>query len=279
MPERLQKFLARSGVASRRRAEELILQGRVQVNGRPVTELGSKVEASDLVTVDGRPVEPPSKLSYVILYKPPGVVTTLKDPRGRPSVGDYLGRLEGRLFPVGRLDFDAEGALLLTNDGELAQRLLHPRYQVKRTYLAKVKGIPSEESISKLRRGVRLEDGMATPVEVSLFEKAERNAWLKIAVTEGRPHLVKRLCAAVGHPVVRLFRPSHAGVGVGGLRQGELRPLLPEEISLVKAVGYGKPVPEPGLRLPPRRHGHGAPRVEPKTMAPTRARGQKRSGR
>lgn len=256
MPERLHKYLSRAGVASRRGAEEVIRQGRVRVNNQPVRELGTKVEAGkDLVTVDGKLVEPPSELSYAVLYKPPGVVTTLADPQGRSSVGDYVKKLGVRLFPVGRLDFDAEGALLLTNDGELAQRLLHPRFQVRRTYLVKVKGQPSEESLAKLRGGVRLEDGMARPVSVDPFEKAERNTWLKLVVAEGRQHLVKRLCAAIGHPVARLYRPFQAGVSAEGLRPGELRLLTREEVARVRAVAEGKGPPEPELKLPPRRHG------------------------
>lgn len=259
--ERLQKYLARAGVASRRHAEELITAGRVAVNNKTVTELGSRVEpGTDLVTVDGTLVTPPDESSYFLLYKPVGVVTTLSDPQGRPTVANYVEETGKRLFPVGRLDYDAEGALLFTDDGALAHKLTHPSFQVPRTYLAKVKGAPDTATLDKLRGGVRLEDGMATPVSVSVFEAAERNTWLKIVVAEGRPHLIKRLCAAVGHPVVRLFRPSYAGVGVEGLRPGELRPLKTSEVELLNAVSDGKAAPPTGeLRLPPRRHGRAAP--------------------
>lgn len=265
MAERLQKFLSRAGVASRRRAEELILQGRVQVNNKPVTELGTKVEeGKDLVTLDGKLVEVASERTYAVLYKPPGVVTTLEDPQGRPTVKDYFRAAGVRIFPVGRLDYDAEGALLATNDGELANRLMHPRYQVPRTYLAKVKGTPTVQTLEKLRGGVRLEDGMAKPLFAELFEQAEKNTWLKLVVAEGRPHLIKRLCAAVGHPVVRLFRPSYAGVGVEGLRPGELRNLTRAEVDGLMAVSNGQAVPpEAPLKLPARRHGHGAPGFKP----------------
>ncbi|WP_223743044.1 pseudouridine synthase [Corallococcus sp. AS-1-12] len=259
--ERLQKYLARAGVASRRHAEELITSGRVGVNNKTVTELGSRVEPGvDLVTVDGKLVTPPEESSYYLLYKPVGVVTTLSDPQGRPTVASYVEETGRRLFPVGRLDYDAEGALLFTDDGALAHKLTHPSFQVPRTYLAKVKGVPDMPTLEKLRGGVRLEDGMATPVSVDIFEKAERNTWLKIVVAEGRPHLIKRLCAAVGHPVVRLFRPNYAGIGVEGLRPGELRELKTAEVMQLTEVAEGRAQPNASdLKLPPRRHGRSAP--------------------
>ncbi|HEX8702268.1 MAG TPA: pseudouridine synthase [Myxococcaceae bacterium] len=259
--ERLQKYLARAGVASRRHAEELITAGRVTVNNQKVTELGSRVEpGTDLVAVDGQLVSPPETSSYFLLYKPAGVVTTLSDPQGRPTVASYVEKQDKRLFPVGRLDYDAEGALLFTDDGALAHKLTHPSFQVPRTYLAKVKGTPDVATLEKLRGGVRLEDGMATPLSVGVFEQAERNTWLKIVVAEGRPHLIKRLCAAVGHPVVRLYRPDYAGIVVSGLRPGELRPLTSAEVRLLQDVADGKMAPPEGsLGLPPRRHGRSAP--------------------
>ncbi len=259
MTERLQKYLARAGIASRRHAEALIVDGRVAVNNTKVTELGTKVQPGrDLITVDGKLVNPPAARSYYAFYKPPGVVTTLEDPQGRATISDFLEDVEARVFPVGRLDYDAEGVLLLTDDGELSHKLLHPSFQVPRTYLAKVKGEPTDETLAKLRGGVRLEDGMATPVSVDLFDKAEKNTWLRIVVAEGRQHLIKRLCAAVGHPVVRLFRPSYAGIGVGGLRHGEKRELSRLEIEGLEAVAKGEaPRSEPDLKLPARRHGHG----------------------
>ncbi|WNG17672.1 pseudouridine synthase [Cystobacter fuscus] len=261
--ERLQKYLARAGVASRRHAEELITSGRVTVNNEKVTELGSKVSPGDLVMVDGSLVTPPEESSYFLLYKPVGVVTTLSDPQGRPTVASYIEQTGKRLFPVGRLDYDAEGALLVTDDGALAHKLTHPSFQVPRTYLAKVKGSPDAATLDKLRGGVRLEDGMATPLSVDVFERAERNTWLKLVVAEGRPHLIKRLCAAVGCPVVRLYRPSYAGVSVDTLRPGELRPLSDAQVRQLQEVADGKATPadkEP--KLPPRRHGRSAPGFE-----------------
>jgi 23S rRNA pseudouridine2605 synthase len=259
MSERLQKYLARAGVASRRHAETLIVEGRVKVNSQVVTTLGTKVEPGrDLVTVDGKLVEAEAARAHYLFYKPPGVVTTLSDPQGRPSISSFTQPLKLRLFPVGRLDYDAEGALLLTDDGQLAYELTHPRFQVPRTYLAKVKGAPDEATLERLRGGVRLEDGFAKPTSVEIFEKAEKNTWLKIVVTEGRQHLVKRLCAAIGHPVVRLFRPHYAGLTLEGLRPGALRPLTADEVKKLQAAVKGAAAgPEPELRLPARRHGHG----------------------
>ncbi|HEY3586583.1 MAG TPA: pseudouridine synthase, partial [Myxococcaceae bacterium] len=255
MSERLQKFLARAGVASRRHAEGLITAGRVSVNNQPVTELGTKVEPTDLVMVDGQLVTVPERTSWYLLHKPPGVVTTLSDPEGRPTVAGLLEGVEERVFPVGRLDWDAEGALLLTNDGGAAHRLLHPSFEVPRTYLVKVKGAPTDETLARLLEGVRLEDGPARALRAERFEAAERNTWLLLQVGEGRPHLVKRLCAAVGHPAVRLFRPAQAGVSVAGLQSGELRALTREEVQRVEAIAAGGNVPEPAPFLPPRRHG------------------------
>ncbi len=255
MSERLQKFLARAGVASRRHAEGLITAGRVNVNNQPVTELGTKVEPTNLVTVDGKLVTAPETTSWYLLHKPPGVVTTLSDPEGRPTVAGLLQGVEQRVFPVGRLDWDAEGALLLTNDGATGHRLLHPSFEVPRTYLVKVKGTPTDETLARLLEGVRLEDGPARALRAERFEATEKNTWLLLQVGEGRPHLVKRLCAAVGHPVVRLFRPAQASISVAGLQPGELRPLTAEEVHRVEAVAAGGSVPEPAPFLPPRRHG------------------------
>ena len=256
--ERLQKFLARAGVASRRAAEQLIADGRVLVNGETITVMGTKVDPQkDLVVVNGKPVGLPASRVYFVLYKPPGVVTTLSDPQGRSTVADFIESIDRRLFPVGRLDFDAEGALLITDDGELANQVMHPSHEVPRVYLAKVKGSPDDASLQKLIDGVRLEDGMAKAVEASRFEQAERNTWLKLVVTEGRQHLIKRLCAAIGHPVVRLFRPAHAGVSVAGLRPGQWRALTPDEVRRVHALVAGEIGVENALFLPARRHGHG----------------------
>jgi 23S rRNA pseudouridine2605 synthase len=253
--ERLQKFLARAGVASRRHAEGLITAGRVAVNNQVVTTLGTKVAPGDLVTVDGTLVSPPERSSWYLLHKPPGVVTTLADPEGRPTVAEFLAEVSGRVFPVGRLDWDAEGALLFTDDGGAAHRLLHPSFEVPRTYLVKVKGTPTDETLQRLVDGVRLEDGPARALRAARYDAAERNTWIELQLGEGRPHLVKRLCAAVGHPVLRLFRPAQASVSVAGLGSGQVRPLTAEEVRRVEGIAAGEPLPPVELFLPPRRHG------------------------
>jgi len=268
--ERLQKFLAAGGVASRRRSEALITAGRVKVNDRVVTELGTRVDPGrDLVTVDGRLVSPPEQKSYYLLYKPPGCVTTASDPEGRPTAQQYLATVRARIFPVGRLDYDAEGAVLFTDDGELAQRLAHPRYGHRRVYLVKVKGEPDDRALSRMVAGVELEDGSARALEATVHERTERNVWIRLVVGEGRYHLVKRLCEVVGLSVQRLFRPEFAGVTVEGLRPGEFRPLSAKEVTSMRqqvglAPGPARPAaPAPPSRLPraARRHGHGPPKV------------------
>ena len=226
---RLQKYLAEAGLASRRKAEEIIQSGRVKVNGVVVKELGTKVTPGrDLVVVDGQAIEVSSRRRYILLYKPPGCVTTLSDPQGRPTARGYLSGVEERVFPVGRLDYDAEGALLFTDDGELANRLAHPRYGHKRIYLVKTKGVPDEGALRRMVEGVRLEDGPAQALSAEVHEKAETNTWIKIVVGEGRFHLVKRLCESVGLPVPRLYRPEFGGITVARLRPGHWRDLTPE---------------------------------------------------
>jgi 23S rRNA pseudouridine2605 synthase len=272
--QRLQKFLASAGITSRRKAEELITSGRVKVNGAVVTELGTKIDASqDLVVVDGKPVDRREQQRYVLLYKPPGCVTTLSDPQGRRTAVDYLAGVGERVFPVGRLDYDAEGAVLFTTDGELANRLAHPRYGHRRVYLVKVKGdSPGEEgkletAILRMRSGLRLEDGPAQALEADVHEHTDKNVWLRIVVGEGRYHLVKRLCEAVGLLVLRLFRPEFGGISVEGLRPGRWRDLSADEVrSMKQMVGLGKSGEATGespvrraLPKPGRRHGHGAP--------------------
>jgi 23S rRNA pseudouridine2605 synthase len=254
--ERLQKVLARAGIASRRKAEELITAGRVEVNAKKVTELGTKVDPrKDLIRVDGKLIADAESPVYLVLYKPAGVVTTLSDPEGRPTVASLLKGVPERVYPVGRLDYDAEGALLLTNDGDLAHKLTHPRFGAKRTYLAKVRGRPTEKTLETLRGGVKLEDGMAKPLEVEIHGHAERNTWVRIVVDEGRPHLIKRLFLAVDHPVQRLFRPDYAGVNVEGVEPGTYRELTILEIKLLKAGGADRAAKN--VDLPRRRHGRG----------------------
>ena len=220
---RLNAYLARTGVASRRGADELIKAGRVRVNGRG-GELTTFVGPSDVVEVDGRTVAPQT-LAYVLLHKPAGVVTTARDPHGRPTVVGLVPH-PARVVPVGRLDADTTGALLLTNDGTLAHRLAHPRYEVAKVYEAEVEGHPGEEALRRLAAGVELEDGTTAPARARRLGPSR----LELTIHEGRKHQVKRMCAAVGHPVVRLHRARYAGLDVRDLAPGASRELASEEV-------------------------------------------------
>jgi 23S rRNA pseudouridine2605 synthase len=224
---RLNAFLARAGVASRRKADELIKAGRVTVNGEP-GQLNTFVESRDRVEVDGEPVAK-QRLAHVLLHKPAGVVTTARDPQGRPTVVELVPD-DPRVVPVGRLDADTTGALLLTNDGELAHRLAHPRYGVEKTYVVEVEGDPDGDALARLERGVELEDGVTAPARARRL----RDGVVELTIHEGRNRQVKRMLAAVGHPVVRLHRRGYAGLGVDGLAPGEWRPLTRDELSRLR---------------------------------------------
>ena len=240
---RLQRYLAMAGVASRRHAEELIRQGIVRVNNRVVTEMGAKVDPErDKVTVSGRRVQPEEK-SYLLLNKPEATVSTMSDPQGRPTVADLLPRRAGvRLFPVGRLDWATSGALLFTNDGELAQALVHPKRRIVKTYHAKLRGAPSEATLDRLRLGVVLDDGKSPPAEVGIVATTGKHMWVQIDIAENRPRQVPRMCEAVGHPILKLIRVAFAGVGIEGLPEGETRELADAEVTeLRKLTGVGKP--------------------------------------
>lgn len=233
MPERLQKVLSAAGVASRRRAEDLIVAGRVRVNGAVAT-LGNRVDAAtDVVEVDGERVTLDTTLRYVLLNKPQGVVSTTSDPEGRPTVTDLI-NLPDRLYPVGRLDRDTEGLLLLTNDGDLVHRLLHPSFGVERTYLALVPGPVRREVLGRLRAGVELEDGPARPRRVRVTEQHAGRAVLEVVMTEGRKREVRRMLAEVGLPVERLARVAFGGVELGDLRQGKWRFLTDPEVNRLR---------------------------------------------
>jgi 23S rRNA pseudouridine2605 synthase len=224
---RLNAFLARAGVASRRRADELIKAGRVTVNGE-LGQLNTVVGARDRVAVDGEEVSR-QRLRYVLLHKPAGVVTTAHDPQGRPTVVELV-PAEPRVVPVGRLDADTTGALLLTNDGRLAHRLAHPRYGVEKTYLAEVEGDPDEDALQRLRDGVELDGGRTAPARARRLGRGR----VELVLHEGRKHQVKRMLAAVGHPVRRLHRSAYAGLTLGGLEPGACRELEPSEVDLLR---------------------------------------------
>jgi len=218
-------------------------EGRVTVNGRTATEPGLKVDpARAVILVDGRPLGPPAKFVYYMFHKPSGCLTTLDDPRGRPTIRPFLSDLPARVFPVGRLDMDVEGLLILTNDGPLARRLMHPSSGVPKVYRVKVEGLPDEEDLARLRNGrLRLGDRPAAPAGAELLKTAREGtagarAWLSLTLTEGRRRQVKRMCSAIGHPVLKLKRVSYAGLELGALRPAHTRPLTSAEVESLKRI-------------------------------------------
>jgi len=229
--ERLQKIIAAAGICSRRAAEELILAGKVQVNDRVVRELGTKADPErDEIRIDGRLITTEVERVYLALNKPAGYVTTLKDPEGRPVVTDLLVGIGERVYPVGRLDYDSEGLLILTNDGDFAERVQHPRYEIPRTYLVKVRGRLARKDIQALLGGVKLEDGPFSAKEVHEEKYNEKSQWLRVSIAEGRNRIIRRAMEALGHPVARLIRVSIGGLELGTLKPGEYRRLRRREI-------------------------------------------------
>ena len=251
--ERIQKILSGAGICSRREAEELILEGKVRVNGRVVSELGQKADPDeDVIKVGNRVVGRESeKKIYLLLNKPKGYVTTTKDPQGRKTVMDLMGknrRSTGgvRVYPVGRLDYDSEGMLLLTNDGDFANAVMHPSKEVQKTYEVKVKGVMDDETLRRLAAGVRLSDGMTAPAKVVKRKLTESNSWIDITIHEGRNRQVRRMCEALGHPVQKLKRTKIGPVGMGALPAGGYRELTPSEVkALLRAAGKE----EKGVRI------------------------------
>jgi 23S rRNA pseudouridine2605 synthase len=236
--ERLQKVLAHSGVASRRKAEQLILEGRVKVNGQTVTQLGTVVNPEqDQIEVNGQKVNVQPKL-YIIFYKPIGVITSVRDPQGRPVVMDYFSDIKERIYPVGRLDRETSGLLLLTNDGELAHRLMHPSYQVDKVYRATVQGIPGVLKLNRLKRGIELKDGWTAPAKVQLLsvDPKKQRAEIRITIHEGRKRQVRRMFKAIGHPVLSLHRERYAFLTLDGLKEGEYRRLTAQEVKRLKRL-------------------------------------------
>lgn len=231
--ERLQKYLAACGVASRRASEALIEEGRVTVNGE-VAAVGCKVDpASDTVLLDGKPVGEEAPV-YLLLNKPPNTVTTAKDTHGRKTVLDCLQGLGARVYPVGRLDLDVGGVLLLTNDGELANRLIHPRYQIPKVYLAWVWGRAGDDAIARLEAGVELEDGVTAPAKARAMKHTAKQSLIRLQIHEGKKREVKRMCKAVGHPVASLVRVEFGGIRVGDLKPGEWRHLTEDEVGMLR---------------------------------------------
>ena len=237
MAERLQKIISQAGIASRRHAEKMIVDGRVAVNGKVTKELGMKVEPSDHVSIDGKPLAR-EKHVYIIMNKPRGYITTLSDPEGRKTVTDLLSDIDERVYPVGRLDYGTEGLLLLTNDGDLTHGLTHPSKHVIKTYLAKVKGIPADEKLTRLRRGIKLEDGTTAPAEVRYqgYDETKDLSSVEISIHEGKNRQVRRMFETIGHPVKTLKRIKYAFLTLEGLKRGQYRHLTPNEVSRLKQL-------------------------------------------
>ena len=241
MKERLQKILSRAGVSSRRAAEEIILAGRVTVNGVVISEMGAKADPDhDTITVDGKRLGTDIARVYIVLYKPSGYMTTLKDPQGRPLVTDLLKGIRERVYPVGRLDYNTEGVLLLTNDGEWANALAHPRHEVDKEYHVRVQGQVSPVQIQRLTAGVELEDGMTAPALVRVIRESDNNTWRAITIHEGRYRQVRRMCEAVSLSVVRLKRARYGFLGLEGLTAGKFRFLTSEEAERLRQSSRGE---------------------------------------
>ncbi|XLG10805.1 Hypothetical protein ACI5QM_02308 [Bacillus subtilis] len=240
--ERLQKVIAHAGVASRRKAEELIKEGKVKVNGKVVTELGVKVTGSDQIEVNGLKVEREEPV-YFLLYKPRGVISAVQDDKGRKVVTDFFKNIPQRIYPIGRLDYDTSGLLLLTNDGEFANKLMHPKYEIDKTYVAKVKGIPPKELLRKLERGIRLEEGKTAPAKAKLLslDKKKQTSIIQLTIHEGRNRQVRRMFEAIGHEVIKLKREEYAFLNLRGLHTGDARELTPHEVKRLRALAdHGK---------------------------------------
>jgi len=294
-PIRLQRFLSQAGVASRRKAEVLITEGHVRVNGKKVTELGTKVVPNkDRVEVDGKRVRT-EDLTYLLLNKPAGVVTTMDDPEGRKTIVDLLPADGSRIYPVGRLDYYSEGALLCTNDGELAHALTHPSHKVPKRYLVRIRGTVSEEQLAALGSGVDLEDGRTSKAKVLVRAETRGHTWLDITVHEGRNRLIRRMCEALELTVMRLLRSEFAGLKVDDLHPGTLRALTPKEIAKLRETAgleritvrnrgnARKPVTQGGKRgtsrgaARGRDKSRGRPATKPSGRGPQKPRGGARS--
>ncbi len=231
---RLQKYLAECGVASRRRSEELIAQGKVMVNGKTITELGVKVIPDrDKVYVNGKEVKPVEKKLYIMLNKPEGYITTAVEQFGRPSVMDLIKGIAERVFPIGRLDKDTSGLLLLTNDGEFAYTLMHPKHHIRKKYIAELRGTPDTTKLAKFRKGMKIEDYTTSPAEIKLLSSKKRTSVVEIVIYEGRNRQVKKMCSHIGHPVVNLKRVAIGNLDLGNLPEGEWRHLTKRELGMV----------------------------------------------
>lgn len=235
--ERLQKVIAHAGVASRRKAEEMILEGKVKVNGKVVKELGVKVSNSDTVEVGGIPLEKEQPV-YFLFYKPRGIISSVTDDKGRKTVTDYFPEIKERIYPVGRLDYDTSGILLLTNDGEFANLLMHPRNEIEKEYIAKIKGIPLRENLKVLEKGIRLEDGKTAPAQTKVIsvDKKKGTSIVQLTIHEGKNRQVRRMFEAIGHPVVKLRRERYGFLDLRGLQAGDARELTAHEVKQLRVL-------------------------------------------
>ena len=235
--ERLQKVIAHAGVASRRKAEEMILEGKVKVNGKVVKELGVKVSNSDTVEVGGIPLEKEQPV-YFLFYKPRGIISSVTDDKGRKTVTDYFPEIKERIYPVGRLDYDTSGILLLTNDGEFANLLMHPRNEIEKEYIAKVKGIPLRENLKALEKGIVLEDGKTAPARTKIIsvDKKKGTSIVQLTIHEGKNRQVRRMFEAIGHPVVKLRRERYGFLDLRGLQAGDARELTAHEVKQLRVL-------------------------------------------
>ncbi|MGL1931130.1 MAG: rRNA pseudouridine synthase [Desulfotalea sp.] len=231
---RLQKYLACSGLTSRRKAEQFILDGRVEVDGKVVTELGTKVTPDkETVKVDGKLIKLEEQKVYYLLHKPRGYVTTLSDPQGRPVITELMTGVKERVYPVGRLDFDTEGALIMTNDGDLSQKILHPSFETFKTYHANLKGIPSKSNLDKLAHGISIDNKMTAPAKISVISRNANSCTASITIHEGRKHQVKKMFAAIGHPVTYLKRIAYGKLKLGNIPKGQFISLSSKDLELI----------------------------------------------
>jgi 23S rRNA pseudouridine2605 synthase len=269
MQERIQKIISAAGITSRRAAEQLILDGRVRVNGQVVTELGTKADAAkDHIKVDGKLINPRQPLSYIMLNKPAGYVTTMSDPEGRPTVQHLLKGVKVRVYPVGRLDYNTEGLLLLTNDGDFAHLITHPSHEFPKTYRAKVKGALEDHQIEQLEKGIYLDDGRTAPAKLKKISKEEANSWLEITIHEGRKRQVRRMFDRVGHSVIKLKRVRTGNLHLGDLPEGSFRYLTPDEVSALKELALaGTKTEMPAAKPVERRPGAGERTGKPEHRA------------
>lgn len=241
MQERIQKIISAAGIASRRAAEKLILEGRVTVSGKVVTELGTKADpGKEHIKVDGKLINPRQPKTYIMLNKPAGYVTTMSDPEKRATVQDLLKGVRVRVYPVGRLDYNTEGLLLMTNDGDFANLIMHPRNELPKTYLVKIKGVLEDKAAGDLERGVYLEDGKTAPAKIRKIRKEEANSWIEVVIHEGKKRQVRRMLERVGHSVIRLKRTKIGSLTLGALPIGAYSHLTPAEVKGLREMAEGK---------------------------------------